>query len=147
MHMKKIDRKKILWSFRPVLLVGVFLLTKQHIYPYIIPAATPEVFYEWWVYASYEDLQIPREWDTVLFFHADRCPSCVRAEKNFLASGIPTWLNIIKVDYDDNPELREKYWIRSQTSYAYVNPDGSLIHSWVGSMSIGNILENIEKVK
>jgi thioredoxin 1 len=82
-----------------------------------------------------------------LFFHADRCPACVRAEKNFLASGIPEDLNLIKVDYDDNPELREQYGILSQTSYVYVKPDGSLISSWVGSMSIGDILENIEKSK
>ncbi len=141
--MKQINWKKILKQRRPLMLVWLFMLFKSHLYPYIIPAATPEVIYAGWVYAEY-DGTIPAEWDTVLFFHADRCPSCVRAEKNFLASGIPAELNLIKVDYDSNEALRKKYGIRSQTSYAHIDPDGNLIKNRVGSMSIGSILKNIQ---
>jgi len=145
--MKEINWKKVLKTYRPILLLWVFVIFRSHLYPYIIPAATPDIFYSGGVYANYEETQIPISWITVLFFHADRCPSCVRAEKNFLASGIPQDLNLIKVDYDDNPELKELYGIRSQTSYAYVNSDWTLIDTRVWSMTVGDILENIEKTK
>ena len=101
------------------------------------------MYYSGGVYTDYGANSIPQEGKTVLFFHADRCPSCVRAEKNFLASGIPEGLTILKVDYDSHPELRKHYGIRSQTSYVYIDPDGKMLTLWVGSMSIENILENI----
>jgi len=68
----------------------------------------------------------------VLFFHADRCPTCNEAEKNFLESGIPEGLTILKVNFDTERELRQKYAILSQTSYVLIKPDGTMIKRWVG---------------
>lgn len=54
---------------------------------------------------------------------------------------------MLKVDYDDHKNLRTQYDVRSQTSYVYVDPDGAKRAGRVGSMSIGHVLEQIEKAK
>lgn len=81
----------------------------------------------------------------VLFFHADRCPTCQQAEKNFLQEGISEWLTIIKVNFDKETELKKKYSILTQTSFVLVQPDGTLIKRWVGGTRIDDILSKIEE--
>jgi len=85
--------------------------------------------------------------DIVLFFHADRCPTCIQAEKNFFMTWIPEGLTIIKVDFDSESELRKKYSILSQTSYVYVKNDGTMLKRRVGWLTIDNILENVIMAK
>lgn len=98
------------------------------------------------VYAEYTG-QIPSTWDVVLFFHADRCPTCNQAEKNFLKQGIPAGLTILKVDYDTADDLKKKYNILTQTSYVYVQADGTLIKRWVGGTRIQDIIDQVSDAK
>ena len=98
--------------------------------------------YQGGVYANYEG-DIPVEGDTVLFFHADRCPTCNQAEKNFEQTGIPAGVTILKVNYDTENDLKEKYGILTQTSYVYVAPNGDLIKRRVGGTTIEDVLEGI----
>ena len=100
----------------------------------------------WWVYATYE-WTIPTEGDTVLFFHADWCPTCNQAQKNFQEQGVPLWVTILKVDYDTADDLKKKYSILTQTSYAYVEPDGTLIKRRVGGTRIDDVIEQIADAK
>lgn len=81
-------------------------------------------------YKTYEGV-LPTSGDIVLFFHADRCPTCIAAKKDILAKGLPAGLTVLEVDYDTEHELRKKYQILTQSSYAYVQPDGTLIKRWV----------------
>lgn len=96
-------------------------------------------------YRDYDPNNIPTTGDIVLFFHADRCPSCREAEKNFLASGIPDGLTILKVDFDTAKDLKIKYNILSQTSFVYIKPDGTLIKRWIGGRDIQDILVKIKE--
>jgi methionine-S-sulfoxide reductase len=85
--------------------------------------------------------------DIVLFFHADRCPTCRQAEDNFRASGTPAGLTIVKVDYDKEIELKKKYRILTQTSFVYIKPDGTLIKRRVGGLTIQDMLDKITDAK
>lgn len=98
-------------------------------------------------YRNYDPQNMPSSGDIVLFFHADWCPSCQQAEKNFLASGIPDGLTILKVNFDTETKLKLKYGILSQTSFAYIKPDGTLIKRWVGGRDIQDILSKIAEAK
>lgn len=139
-----IKTKQLLSYMRPLILIGAVFLLKPYMLPYVISATTPQNMYSGGVYTDYDISALPSTWTIVLFFHADWCPSCVRAEKNFQASGIAKWVILIKVDYDSHKDLREKYGIRAQTSYAHIRPDGSLITSRVGSLSMEDILKHIQ---
>lgn len=101
-----------------------------------------------WSYVDYDENTLSAlSGDIVLFFHADRCPTCQQAEKNFLASGIPAWLTIIKVNYDKEIELKKKYAILTQTSFVYIKNDGTLIKRWVGWLTIDDVLTKLHEVK
>ena len=83
----------------------------------------------------------------MLFFHADRCPTCRQIEKNVLASGVPAGLTILKVDYDTATELRKKYTVLSQSSFVYINNDGTMIKRRVGGLTIDDIVSKIAEAK
>ena len=101
-----------------------------------------------WSYIDYDaNILSSLSGDIVLFFHADRCPTCQQAEKNFLASGIPIGLTILKVDYDQEAELKKKYAILTQTSFVYIENDGTLIKRWVGWLTIDDILSKVNQAK
>jgi len=57
----------------------------------------------------------------VLFFHANWCSTCEAFEKTVLKEEIPKNILILKVDFDTNNELRQKYNILTQTSFALVD--------------------------
>jgi thiol-disulfide isomerase/thioredoxin len=63
-------------------------------------------------FSSYRDYDISllsADKSNILQFHADWCPSCVTLESELNNSNIPSNLNILKVDYDNETELRKKY--------------------------------------
>ena len=98
-------------------------------------------------YKVYDPNSIPTTWDIVLFFHAAWCPTCVEAENNFLASNFSPWLTILKVDFDTATDLKIKYNILAQTSFAYIKPDGTLIKRWIGWLTLQDVLDKIAEAK
>jgi thiol-disulfide isomerase/thioredoxin len=60
----------------------------------------------------------------VLFFHAPWCPQCRKLEQNILDGSIPSGVTIVKVDYDSNQALRQKYGVTIQTTLVRVNDAG-----------------------
>jgi peptide methionine sulfoxide reductase msrA/msrB len=113
-----------------------------------VPEMNWDHHYTWWVYSDYDSSKLSSlSGDIVLFFHADRCPTCQQAEKNFLASGIPARLTILKVDYDKETELKKKYAILTQTSFVYIKNDGNMITRWVGWLMIDDILSKVNAAK
>lgn len=105
-----------------------------------------EKTYSWWSYLDYNDgLIASLSWDIVLFFHADRCPTCRAAEKNFAESGIPAWLHIVKVDFDTEKDLRVKYNVLTQTTFVHIQQDGTLIKRWIWWITIDDILTKIKE--
>jgi hypothetical protein len=51
------------------------------------------------------------------------------------------------VNYDEAEDLKEQYNILTQTSYVYVEPDGTLIKRRVGGTTIDDILEQVADAK
>lgn len=61
----------------------------------------------------------------ILFFHATWCPQCVSADGDIKASGVPSGITIVKVDYDTNQDLRAEYGVTQQTSFVEVDSSGT----------------------
>lgn len=61
----------------------------------------------------------------VLFFHAPWCPQCRALEQSITSSGVPDGVTIIKVDYDSNQALRQKYKVTLQTTLVKIDDNGA----------------------
>ena len=79
--------------------------------------------------------------DVVLFFHAGWCPTCREADENLNAdpAAIPAGLTIVKVDYDDSDELKQKYGVTTQHTFVQVDADGNELGKWTGSVTAADI--------
>ena len=87
--------------------------------------------------ASAEDL-------TLLFFHADWCPTCRAAEKDIMQNqtSLPDNLTVLKTDYDTNRDLRTRYSLTSQHAFVLVDNEGNEVSKWYGG-GVKTILENL----
>jgi thiol-disulfide isomerase/thioredoxin len=79
--------------------------------------------------------------DVVLFFNASWCSTCKEARENLEAdpAAIPAGLTIVKVDYDDSDELKQKYGVTVQHTFVQVDADGNEIAKWNGSVTADEI--------
>jgi len=105
----------------------------------------------WGIYAEYTSENLTQaqqdKKDTVLFFHADRCPTCVAIENKINEEWLPEDLTILKVDYDNATELKKKYRILTQSSFAYIDENEELIHRWIWARGIQDIYDTVQKIK
>lgn len=69
--------------------------------------------------------------EKILFFHAPWCFQCKLLESDIEDSTLPKGLNILKVDYDSNEDLRRKYGVQIQTTLVKVNNKGEFIESFI----------------
>ena len=67
--------------------------------------------------------------------YAPWCPTCQKADKNLTAAkgSLPTGLTVVKVDYDNSNDLRQKYGVTVQHTFVQVDADGNELAKWVGS--------------
>lgn len=94
------------------------------------------------LYVKYEDVNIASlNGKIVLNFHASWCTSCRRLENDIINSliDIPSGVNLVKVNYDSEMALKNKYGITQQHTSVQVDNQGNLIKKWSG----GNTLESI----
>lgn len=98
------------------------------------------------MYTEYAPEKVSQSGDTVLFFHANWCPSCRSADKAFKAEMeiIPGDLTILKVNFDDSSELRKKYGVTSQHTFVQVDADGNLVKKWTGSPTIDSVVKQLQ---
>lgn len=72
----------------------------------------------------------------VLFFHANWCPFCIAADKNFKANihtdEFPKNITLIKTDYDTQTELKKKYGVTYQHTFVQIDSDGNQLTKWIG---------------
>ncbi len=83
--------------------------------------------------------------ETILFFHAAWCPECRAFEQAITAESIPDGVQIVKVDYDNSDELRQKYGVTLQSTFVKVTANGDRVSNWVGygrDKSLSAVLEN-----
>ena len=71
--------------------------------------------------------------DVVLFFNATWCPTCQAAVKSLDADGTPAGLTVVRVDYDDNTELKRKYGVTYQHTFVQVDEAGTALTKFTGS--------------
>lgn len=72
---------------------------------------------------------------TVLFFAATRwCQTCTELENEIFkrSTEIPNNVIILKVDYDNDKKMNQKYAVTSQHTLIVLNKEGIEIDRWVG---------------
>ncbi len=97
-------------------------------------------------YVTYQDGLIAATAGTkLLFFHASWCPQCRALETSINNSNLPSGLTIMKVDYDTNQALRQKYGVTIQTTLVRVDDDGNLVEKYVAydSPTFAAVQENL----
>jgi thiol-disulfide isomerase/thioredoxin len=85
--------------------------------------------------AAYGDTRV------VLEFHADWCPDCRATEESLNTVGVPDGLTVVKVDFDNSDELRQKYGVTVQHTFVYIDADGNELKKWTGTHTGEEILE------
>ncbi len=104
----------------------------------------------WVVHAWYDeydaslDLTAINEETIVLFFHADRCPTCNNIDRDIIEKWVPEWIKVLKVNFDEEKELLAKYNVLTQSSFAQIDNQWNLIKRWVGGFGIDDIVEKLE---
>jgi thiol-disulfide isomerase/thioredoxin len=103
------------------------------------PAAAAGAFITLAEYEGSKDMYA--EGDVVLFFAADWCPTCQEATTNLEAdlAAIPAGLAIVRVDYDNSDELKQKYGVTVQHTFVQVDPEGNEVAKWSGSVTADEI--------
>ena len=98
-----------------------------------------------WNYTDFSEEKLKNtKWNIVLFFAATWCPACKSADKNFSSENIPENLNILKLDYDSNTDLRKKYELTSQHTFVQVDNEWNMIKKWMGSRNVEDIVKKIK---
>jgi len=95
-------------------------------------------------YANYDSSLVGQSDNTVLFFHASWCPSCVAADKGINAWEVPENLSILKTDFDSSVELRKKYGVTAQHTFVQVDLSWEMIKKWVWGTSVEDIVERVQ---
>lgn len=73
--------------------------------------------------------------ETLLFFHAEWCPTCKAAERSFDREGaeLLSGVTVLQVDYDSATELRRQYDVAVQHTLVQIDPSsGSKLQFWIG---------------
>ena len=113
--------------------------------PLNIVKAEKDIIKSEWVYTDYsEETFAWAKWDIVLYFHADWCPACKTANKNFLWEKTPDNLTLLKIDYDNSTELKKKYLVTSQHTFVQVDNEWNMINKWSGSKDSAWILKKLK---
>lgn len=97
-------------------------------------------------YIEYKDGSIENTAGTkLLFFHASWCPQCRALESDIEEKGVPSGVSILKVDYDTNQDLRQKYGITIQATVVKVDDNGNLLKKYVAydSPTIDAVKQNL----
>lgn len=106
------------------------------------PAATPASG----KYIDYsEDTLASANGTKVLFFHAPWCPQCRQLDSDIKDGGIPQNTTILKVDYDSNQALRQKYGVTIQTTFVTVDENGNQIKKYTAyeKPTLDNVISNL----
>ncbi|PIR85330.1 hypothetical protein COU15_01180 [Candidatus Kaiserbacteria bacterium CG10_big_fil_rev_8_21_14_0_10_45_20] len=94
---------------------------------------------------SEEKLALAENEDVLLFFHADWCPTCRAIEAEFKAlETIPQNVHILKVDFDTETTLRQKYGVTTQHTFVQVNAEGDLIQKFSNANTAVDVFAQVK---
>ena len=79
--------------------------------------------------------------NVVLFFSAAWCPTCRALDKGIVSNlaSIPSDAVILKVNYDDSTELKQKYGVTTQHTTVLIGNDGSFKFKKLWARNISEI--------
>ena len=88
---------------------------------------------------SADTLAMAQKGKTVLFFHASWCPTCRTADADIVknVATIPAGATILKVDYDKEVALKQKYGVTNQHTFVEIDASGNLVEKWSGGNLAG----------
>lgn len=71
----------------------------------------------------------------VYFFHASWCSICKNIDEEIKSdmSKIPVGVTIIKTDFDDSTDLRQKYGVTTQYTFVQVDNNGNETSKWIAT--------------
>lgn len=98
-------------------------------------------------YQNYGDVDIASlDGKIVLDFYASWCPSCRKLESDINESldDIPSNLTMLRVDYDSNTELKQKYGVTKQHTMVQIDNQGNLIQKWSGGSTLESIVDKLK---
>lgn len=81
----------------------------------------------------------------IYFFHASWCPICQGIDKEINAdmSKIPAGVTLIKTDFDNSTDLRQKYGVTTQYTFVQVDSNGNETAQW-SATSLAKAIDGIE---
>jgi thiol-disulfide isomerase/thioredoxin len=85
---------------------------------------------------------------TILFFAATRwCHTCSALEKEILErqSEIPENVTILKVDYDNDSAMKQKYSISTQHTQVVLDQHGNEVKRWIGG-GFDTLLQEMKEI-
>ena len=80
----------------------------------------------------------------VLFFHADWCPACEAIDGKVKNAEIPNGVTILKVNYDNETELKKKYGVTTQTTFVQIDSEWNKIKKWFWARSLDDIINKLQ---
>lgn len=95
-------------------------------------------------FTDYDDSLVGTTEDTVVFFHAEWCPSCKAAEAGIASGEIPEGLTVLKADFDTSIDLKKKYGVVAQHTFVQIDSDGNEVKKWVGGTNVASIVERLK---
>lgn len=83
--------------------------------------------------------------EVVLFFYTASCPACVHLDKDIVtnAARIPKDVKILKVNYDTEEALKQKYGLSSPHILIQVSSEGNRITQWALSSTLSDLVTRI----
>lgn len=89
------------------------------------------------LYADYSSDRVEEEQNlgkkVVLYFWAAWCPECRAADADFTANSdkIPAGIALLKLNYDTETELKQKYGVTYQHTFVQIDNNGNLVTKWI----------------
>lgn len=75
----------------------------------------------------------------VLFFHAPWCSVCNFYEGQIEEQGVPNDVTILKIDYDSEDELKDRYNVTTQSTFVLLDEGGNIENSWPFARGLSDI--------
>ncbi len=82
----------------------------------------------------------------VLYFHANWCPVCIQLDSDILGAiaDFPAGSTILKLDFDEEIELRQEYGVTVQSTLITINAAGEVVEK-LSAPSNSDLIAAIEK--
>lgn len=94
---------------------------------------------------SPEKLASAQQGDVLLYFHADWCPICRPLDAEFRAQEASLGdVTILKVNYDTETALKQKYGVTLQHTFVQVDASGKMIAKWSDTSTLEGVLAKVK---